>query len=104
MYQRLNTLKDPNQFSGWLYVITTRLCATWLRKKRIQTEPLEDVETMMTQRDVYSQHVSEERAKTTAEAQREQPLRENFTLMQVDTYTNCKTTERNGNTLATLAH
>ena len=71
VYQRLNTLKDPNQFSGWLYVITTRLCATWLRKKRIQTEPLEDVETTMTQRDVYSQHVSEERAKTTAEAQRE---------------------------------
>ena len=71
VYQRLNTLKDPNQFSGWLYVITTRLCATWLRKKRIQTEPLEDVETTMTQRDVYSQHVSEERAKTTVEAQRE---------------------------------
>ena len=71
VYQRLNTLKDPNQFSGWLYVITTRLCATWLRKKRIQTEPMEDVETTMTQRDVYSQHVSEERAKTTVEAQRE---------------------------------
>ena len=32
---------------------------------------MEDVETTMTQRDLYSQHVSEERAKTTVEAQRE---------------------------------
>ena len=33
VYQGLHTLKDPHQFSGWLYVITANLCATWLRKK-----------------------------------------------------------------------
>ncbi len=71
VYQRLHTLKDPNQFSGWIYVITTRLCATWLRKNRIQTQPLEDVEETMGQRDAYSQHVVEEHAKTAVEAQRE---------------------------------
>ena len=71
VYQRLHILKDPNQFSGWLYVITANLCATWLRKKRIQTEPLEDTEPTMIQEDAYSQHVVEERAKTTAESQRE---------------------------------
>ncbi|MCG9131695.1 sigma-70 family RNA polymerase sigma factor [Candidatus Poribacteria bacterium] len=71
VYQRLSTLKDPNQFSGWLYVITTNLCATWLRKKRIQTQPLEDTETTMIQGDVYSQHVTEERSKTASESQRE---------------------------------
>ena len=71
VYQRLHTLKDPNQFSGWIYVITTRLCATWLRKNRIQTQPLEDIEETMGQRDAYSQHVVEEHAKTTVEAQRE---------------------------------
>ena len=71
VYQRLSTLKDPNQFSGWLYVITANLCATWLRKKRIQTQPLEDTETTMIQEDVYSQHVTEERSKTAVEAQRE---------------------------------
>ena len=48
VYQRLHTLKDPKQFSGWLYVITTNLCNTWLRKKRIQTQPLVDAETTMT--------------------------------------------------------
>ncbi len=71
VYQRLHTLKDPNLFSGWLYVITTRLCATWLRKKRIQTEPLEDTETTMLHGDSYSQHITEERAKTSGQAQRD---------------------------------
>ena len=71
VYQRLHTLKDPNQFSGWLYVITANLCATWLRKKRIQTQPLEGTETTMLQEDAYSRHVTEERMKTTAESQRE---------------------------------
>ncbi len=71
VYQRLHTLKDPNQFSGWLYVIATRRCYAWLRKKRIRTQPLEDAETTMILRDAYSRHVAEERAKTAVEAQRE---------------------------------
>ena len=71
VYQKLHTLKDPNQFAGWLYVITSNLCSTWLRKKRIQTQPLEDADTTMMPRDVYSQHVVEERKNTAVESQRE---------------------------------
>ena len=71
VYQRLHTLKEPHLFSGWLYVITTNLCATWLRKKRIQTQPLEDTETTMLQEDAYSQHISNERAQYVVETQRE---------------------------------
>ena len=71
VYQSLHTLKDPNQFAGWLYVIAANLCATWLRKKRIQTQPLEDTETTMTEEDAYSRHVTEERRKTAVAAQRE---------------------------------
>ena len=71
VYQRLHTLKDPHQFSGWLYVIATRRCYAWLRKKRIRTQPLEDVETTKGQRDAYSRHFVEERAKSTIESQRE---------------------------------
>ncbi len=71
VYQRLYTLKDLNLFSGWLYVITTRLCATWLRKNRIQTQPLEDTEITMIQGDAYSQHVVEERTNMAVEMQRE---------------------------------
>ena len=71
VYQRLHTLNDLNLFSGWLYVITANLCASWLRKKRIQTQPLEDIEDTMSEADVYSEHVAEERIKTDAETQRE---------------------------------
>ena len=35
VYRELATLKNPSQFSGWLYVITNRCCLAWLRKKRI---------------------------------------------------------------------
>ena len=71
VFQELHSLKDPNLFSGWLYVITANLCATWHRKKRIQTQPLEDEEIMMQDKDLYSQHVVEERAKTDADTHRE---------------------------------
>ena len=70
VYQKLSTLKDPNQFSGWLYVIATNQCRAWLRKKRIETEPLEetDVEKMD---EAYSRYVAEEQSRVTIETQRE---------------------------------
>jgi len=71
VYQKLTTLKDPNQFSGWLYVIATRQCLSWLRKKRIETESLEDTDTEWIDETAYSRYVAEEHAKATAEAQRE---------------------------------
>ena len=41
-YQKLATLKNPNQFAGWLYVIADRLCIAWHRK---QKRPMESLET-----------------------------------------------------------
>ena len=41
-YQKLGTLKNPNQFAGWLYVIANRLCIAWHRK---QKRPMESLET-----------------------------------------------------------
>ena len=71
VYQKLHTLKNPNQFSGWLYVVTTNLCNTWLSKNRIHYKPSEDIETTLIERDVYSRYITEERVQTTVEAQRE---------------------------------
>ena len=34
VYKKLPTLKNPNQFAGWLYVIANRLCLNWMRKKK----------------------------------------------------------------------
>ena len=71
VYQKLHTLKNPNQFSGWLYVVTSNLCNTWLSKNRIHYQVSEDIETTIIERDVYSRHITEERVKTSVEAQRE---------------------------------
>ena len=71
VYDKLSTLKNPNQFSGWLYVIATNQCRAWLRKKRIETESLDDTETEFIDETAYSKYVAEEQAKVNVEAQRE---------------------------------
>ena len=71
VYQKLATLKDPSQFPGWLYVITNRCCLAWLRKKRIQTQPLEEIDIAMAEKSSYSRHVAAEQAESTAETKRE---------------------------------
>ena len=41
VYKKLQTLKNPNRFAGWLYVIATRRCIAWLKKKRIPMASLD---------------------------------------------------------------
>ncbi len=41
VYQKLGTLKNPNQFAGWLYVTADRVCIAWYRKQKPQMESLE---------------------------------------------------------------
>ena len=71
VYQKLETLRNPKQFSGWLYVIANRECLAWLRKKKIQTETLEESESEVADETAYSRYVAEEHAKATTETQRE---------------------------------
>ena len=61
VYKKLATLKDPRQFSGWLYVMTNRICSNWMRKNNpelqsLETTPMEDLE-----KSAYAHHVSEQR-------------------------------------------
>ena len=70
VHQKLSTLKNPNQFAGWLYVIATNQCRAWLRKKRIETEPLEETDVEKID-EAYSRYVAEERSRVTIETQRE---------------------------------
>ena len=67
-YQELATLKKPQSFSSWLYVIAANNCSTWLRKKRLWTESLEDTRL---QEATYSGYVVAENERTEVEAQRE---------------------------------
>ena len=71
VYRNLAKLKDPNQFPGWLYVIANRRCLAWLRKKRFQTQSLEEIDIAMAERRSYSRHVAAEQAESAAETKRD---------------------------------
>ena len=71
VYQGLAKLKKPQSFSSWLYVIAANNCSTWLRKKRVRTQPLEDLSASPFGKATYSQYVITEKEQTAAEAQRD---------------------------------
>ena len=73
-YKKLPTLKEPQRFDSWLYVIAANRCSSWLRKKRLWTQPLEELEetdNAHIQTGTYSGYVAAENERTTAEAQRD---------------------------------
>ena len=55
-YKALPKLKDPRQFSGWLYVITNQLCNTWLKKNKSIIESVEDIPVAEVQRMSYERY------------------------------------------------
>ena len=71
VYQNLSTLKEPQKFAGWLYVIATNYCKMWLRKKRLPTQSLEGTSSAELEKATYSGYVIAENERTTVEAQRE---------------------------------
>ena len=70
-YQRLSTLKKPQRFTSWLYVIAANNCKMWLRKKRLRMQSIEETDSMRLEKATYSRYVSEENEQTIAEAKRE---------------------------------
>ncbi len=71
VYKKLATLKDPRQFSGWLYVMTNRICSNWMRKNNpalqaLETTPMEDLE-----KSAYARYVSEQRETESTERRHE---------------------------------
>ena len=73
-YKKLPTLKEPQRFDSWLYVIAANRCSSWLRKKRLWTQPLEEIEetnSEQLQQAVYSEYIVAENERTNAEVQRD---------------------------------
>ena len=64
VYKNLAQLRNPKQFSGWIYVIANRLCLKWLEKniknksvmQSFEDTPVEEIEESS-----YTHHVSEQR-------------------------------------------
>ena len=71
VYHKLSTLKNRNQFAGWLYVITDRLCIEWHRKKRVPMGSLEAMEPGELEEHYYSGHLAAEREAAVIERKRE---------------------------------
>lgn len=60
-YKKLSTLKNPNQFAGWLYVIANRLCINWLQRHKPAMPSLEDTPVEEIEESAYNQYAAEQR-------------------------------------------
>ena len=61
VYKKLPTLRNPNQFAGWLYVIANRRCLNWLRKQEPAMQSLEDTHVEEVEKFSYTRYLSEHR-------------------------------------------
>ena len=70
-HQKLSTLKDPQSFAGWLYVIAANHCSTWHRKKRLWTQSLENTSGVALESTTYSGYLIAENERVAIETKRE---------------------------------
>ena len=70
-YEKLSTLRNPNQFAGWLYVIANRLCIDWMRKKKPAMQSLEDTPMEEIEESSYISHLSEQQQTRSTERRHE---------------------------------
>ena len=60
VYKQLPTLKNPNSFAGWVYVVTSRHCIAWLKKKRIPMKSMDAMPPEELEELAYAQYHSEQ--------------------------------------------
>lgn len=66
-YRKLGSLKNPNLFAGWLYVIANRLCDTWYKRSGPKFQSLEAIPTAELEKTLYSDFTMKQREKQTSE-------------------------------------
>ena len=71
VYEKLETLKNPNTFSRWLYVIAARQCFAWFEKKRIPMQSLDAMPPEELEELAYAQYRAKQRDEFANEQQRE---------------------------------
>ena len=69
VYRDLATLREPDRFPGWLYVVTNHRCIAWFRKNRLHVRLVEGINMAMKGETAYSRYVVDEQTKTATEAQ-----------------------------------
>ncbi len=70
-YEKLSTLKDPNKFSRWIYIIAKRRCANWLQREKNTMQSLEATDTAILDKSAYVNYIAEQREKAATEHRRE---------------------------------
>ena len=70
VYKKLSTLKPSDHFTGWLYVIATRQCIAWFRKKRLPTTSLDAMPVSELEEFCYTQYETKLGEQTSLERQR----------------------------------
>ena len=70
-YKNLATLRNPNQFAGWLYVIANNLCKRWHQKQKLSTRSLEGTPMTEIQNSSYKRYELERREAEAAERRHE---------------------------------
>ncbi len=70
-YQKLGTLRDPNRFSGWLYMIATRRFLTWFEEKTIPMQSLDAMREGEIEALLYARYMMEQTEKLATDKQRE---------------------------------
>ena len=71
VYKKLPTLKNSNQFAGWLYVIAARRCIAWSKKKRIPMESLNAMPPEELEELAYVRYYAERQTEVVSERHRE---------------------------------
>jgi len=66
-HKKLTTLQNPNQFAGWLYVITNRMCIRWFKNKKPAMLSLEKISRTEVDKSSYKHYISEQRETEAAE-------------------------------------
>ena len=67
VYKKLPTLRDPNLFAGWLYVIAKRQCIAWKRKNKRSIQSVDTMSQETLEETAYSLYVSEQREDAASE-------------------------------------
>lgn len=70
VYKKLMSLKPPYHFPGWLYVIATRHCISWIRKNKQPITSLNDMSTVEIEEHCYHQYEAEQSEASSIEYQR----------------------------------
>ncbi len=70
-YNKLSTLKDPNKFGRWLYVITKQFCTKWLQKERPTMQSLDATDIATLEKSDFAHYITEEREKEANEQYKE---------------------------------